>query len=51
MRLNNLPLSAHTHHIGLTEFEKPQFLLHWVIKGILDFRLHEYCMKNVIRIH
>ena len=39
----------HTHHIGWTEFEEPQFLIYWVIKRMLDVRICEYCMKNVIR--
>ena len=32
-----------------TEFKEPQFLTYWVIKRISDFRIREYCMKNVIR--
>ena len=49
MHQNNLPL-FYTHHIW-TEFEEPQFLIYWVIKRISDFRIREYCMKNVIRIY
>ena len=41
----------HTHHIGWTEFEEPQFFIYWVIKRISDFRIRECCMKNVIRIY
>ena len=41
----------HTHHIGWTEFEEPQFLIYWIIKRISDFRIREYCMKNVICIY